>query len=759
MYSAYVTNEKRIPELLAPAGSPACLPAAVAGGADAVYLGLSRFSARARAENFSIDELQAHIRYLHYHGLRCYVTLNTLLRDRELPAAVALAERVAGAGVDAVILQDLGLWRILRREIPELELHASTQMTVHSPEQISALAALGARRIIMARELRLDELVRCTERARAHDVETECFVHGALCYSFSGQCLISAMATGRSANRGACEQNCRFDYHGLGQHGAALSLCDLNLLERVPELASAGIASLKIEGRLKGPEYVYTVCRAYRAALDAWAAGRVFDSRGWQDQLRQVFARPFTAGLLDGDYGENTRESRNSKQPPDAWLVQVSRTESTAVLRSEKEIKAGQGFRYTLQGGGEGGFLVTYAERDQSDTWRCKIRLPRGLHLPTGLALYQNADQQRSSEAKRKMAEVQLPSPQQQSMGLEVRVVARIGRALQLFATASDGRHASVRGVVVESARAQALNTELLQRTVGAMGGSGYEVASWKLELDQHAFVPASALKRLRRELLAAIGEQAIPVVETWCLPEPAIRSFPPSLHVAVGSIAAAHAAFEAGADKIWLDDPKLDMWQENPPRMKELPPFLWLRHPAAAPLSPHLAALGRPVVAGHLGVVQAAREAGLEVIADLGLNVSNHATADALAEIGATAAVVSLELKEGQIEDLILRTRLPCLAVVLGRPLEMCSRQDHGLKVGERRLIEAEHKKRRYTIERHVANLTMIRGAKELNRMAEAAALLPKLGGFVLDLASTPEDQITDIVRRARSMIELAST
>jgi putative protease len=320
-------TRQRVPELLSPAGSPACLPAAVAGGADAVYLGLQRFSARARAENFRVEELGETVGFLHEHGLRCCVTLNTLLHDLELPAAVETARLISEAGTDAVILQDLGLWRVLRRELPALTLYASTQMTVHSREQIEVLAALGARRIILARELSLDEIGACAATAAGLGVEVECFVHGALCYAYSGQCQMSFFAAGRSANRGACIQSCRFTYDLDGNESSHLAMRDLSLLERIPEVIATGVASLKIEGRLKGPEYVFTVCRAYRDALTAAAEGREFDADARRTELREVFSRPFTLGPAFGELGEAARqaEARDADEPADAELVRISR--------------------------------------------------------------------------------------------------------------------------------------------------------------------------------------------------------------------------------------------------------------------------------------------------------------------------------------------------------------------------------------------------------------------------------------------------
>ncbi len=755
-----MADVRPVPELLAPAGAPSCLPAAVAGGADAVYLGVGRFSARARAQNFELELLAHYVDYLHTHRLRCYVTLNTLLRDLELPAAVATTAAVAKAGADAVILQDLGLWRLIRREFPDLEIHASTQMTVHTPEQIDVLADLGARRIILARELSLAELEQCVQTARLRNVEVECFVHGALCYAFSGQCSISALATGRSANRGACEQCCRFDFDDGHRRGPLLSLSDLNLLDHIPQLAAAGVACLKIEGRLKGPEYVYTVCRAYRAALDAWQQGAALDSAPWQRRLREVFARRFTTGPINGELGEGCRVmGSESPAEPDARLLRVSRSNGTAVLASDQEIRAGQGFAYVLADGAEGGFLITHARPDGDGRWHCAIRIAgRGPHLPENLALRRNIDQQHDAESRREMARFAVPPPRPPAVGLEIAVVARLGRALVLRARSADGRSVVVHGPAVERAREQPLDEHLLHTTVGALGGSGFRPGGWTLELDPDAFVPASILKALRRELVANLLAQPIAAPPQWRLPDSGQLAWPPLLVAVAADLAMAHRLRAAGAHQVWLDDPDLDLWREHPPQLGSTFPGLWLRHPATAPVSPHLKAIGLPVAAGHLGVLRAAVEAGLDVVADLGLNVANHAAADAVAELGATAAVVSLESHGEHILDLTARTRIPCLAVAAGRRLLMSSRQDHGLPAGQRRRLTAVQSRLPYSIERHVAGVTLIREAGDFDDLRSFAAVLPNLAGVVLETGALPGDRAVALVGRALEVMSAAS-
>ena len=240
----------RLPELLAPAGDFECLIAAVAAGADAIYVGGRLYSARAYAKNFDMDELVKAVEYCHLHGVKLYVTLNTLLYDRELEGAVSFARELYRIGVDALIVADLGLVRILREVLPELELHASTQMSVHNVDGANAAHALGCKRVVLARELSGKDIADITERCAP---EVEVFLHGALCVCYSGQCLFSSLVGGRSGNRGECAQPCRLPYNG-GKY--PLSLSDMSLARHIPALIESGVASLKIEGRMKSAAYV-----------------------------------------------------------------------------------------------------------------------------------------------------------------------------------------------------------------------------------------------------------------------------------------------------------------------------------------------------------------------------------------------------------------------------------------------------------------------------------------------------------------------
>ena len=284
-------RKNKLPELLAPAGDFECLLAAVEAGADAVYVGGKRFGARAYAKNFDTDELVRAVKYCHLHGVKLYVTLNTLVEDSELADAVNYAAELWRIGVDALIIADVGAIREIRRHVPGLELHASTQMSVHSTAGAEAAYALGCSRVVLARELSREDIVSVTEKS---PTEIEVFVHGAMCVCHSGQCLFSSLVGGRSGNRGECAQPCRLPYNG-GKY--VLSLKDMSLANHINELIDSGVASLKIEGRMKSAGYVYTVVSTYRRLLDEHRCANAREN----ETLRSAFSRDgFTDGYFTG---------------------------------------------------------------------------------------------------------------------------------------------------------------------------------------------------------------------------------------------------------------------------------------------------------------------------------------------------------------------------------------------------------------------------------------------------------------------------
>ncbi|HEX3134250.1 MAG TPA: U32 family peptidase, partial [Planctomycetota bacterium] len=468
--------------------------------------------------------------------------------------------------VDVVIIQDLGLWRALARELPGLKRYASTQMTIHHLSQVAVLAALGAERVILARELSLAEVSACTREADRLGIETEHFVHGALCYAFSGQCLMSNFAGCRSANRGTCAQNCRFDYVGTGTPPETeISMKDFSLIARIGELADTGVASLKIEGRLKGADYVYTTSRVYRAATEAWAAGKPFDPVWARELLKDVFARTHTEASLDGDYSPASRLHRyepEQDRAPDALLVSADRARGEVVVNSRTPVVAGQGFAFSV-GFFNGGFLVIGADRIGADRWRLKVRIAEhGPRLPADTPLFRNANHERKREAATAMASVPVQAVAEPTTPLAITIVAAVGGALRIEASTADGRRVEVVGdVPMVAATGRPLDEALIRDKLGAFGGTPWSLGDLHLTTDGRAFAPASVLKDLRRILVDRLAALPAPAVgTTWVPPEPGTpRRRATAVWVAVGSIAAGEAALANGATAVWLDDATTD--------------------------------------------------------------------------------------------------------------------------------------------------------------------------------------------------------
>ena len=324
-------------EILAPCGSEEMLVAAVRSGADAVYLGAKEFSARRNAENFGLPELKEAVEYCHIRGVRVYLALNILIKNNELCEAFLLAHDAYNVGIDGVIVQDLGLARLLHEKIPELKLHASTQMSVHSPSALPLLKELGICQVVAAREMSKEELKALCKKAKELSMTVEVFVHGALCMCLSGQCLLSAFLGSRSGNRGLCAGPCRLPFSVFGGTGYDLSLKDLSMVDYLKELAEMGVGSFKIEGRMKRPEYVAVATACCRQALDnGFVEPRLYET------LKNVFSRSgFTAGYYENKLGKDmfgvrTKEDVLSSDKAFPLLHELYRGERDSVEISVK---------------------------------------------------------------------------------------------------------------------------------------------------------------------------------------------------------------------------------------------------------------------------------------------------------------------------------------------------------------------------------------------------------------------------------------
>ena len=501
------------PELLAPAGDWPALRAAVASGADAVYFGVDAFNARQRAENFRIDDLPSVMHWLHERQVRGCLTLNVLVFTDELERAAQLLIAAAEAGVDAVIVQDVGLCRLAQRLVPELTLHASTQMSITSAAGVAQAASLGCERVVLARELALRDLERLQHQLRDRHLAMplEVFVHGALCVAYSGQCLTSESLGQRSANRGECAQACRLPYElivdgvprSLEEQRYLLSPQDLAAWELLPELERIGIASLKIEGRLKDASYVAAVTDAYRRRLDR------SDPDPVQRQLELAFSRGLSTGWLEGINHRRLVHGRWSKKrgPLIGHLLQVDRA-GWLQIRSREQLRPGQGIVLEalsddpLRPPDEVGGRVMACE--QLGQERLKLRLGPGRidtrALRTGASVWLTSDPEWQSHWQRMAHRPTEARPRD----LSLRVLGRRGDVLRL--------EQPERGLVIssamplQSADQRPLDRQRLQQQLGRLGGSGWRLRDLTVELEGDLFLPVAELNRMRRALLEALG-------------------------------------------------------------------------------------------------------------------------------------------------------------------------------------------------------------------------------------------------------------
>jgi len=510
---------KKRPELLAPAGDWAALRAAVANGADAVYFGLQDFNARLRAANFAVGRLPEVLGYVHDHNVRGYVTLNTLVFSDELALATERLRAVAEAGADAVIVQDLGLVPLIRRLAPSLPVHASTQMSLTEARGIELVRSLGVRRVIVARELSVGELRRVAE---ATEGELEVFVHGALCLSFSGQCLASLALGGRSANRGLCAQPCRLPYEvlangeplGSGDCRYPLSPCDLATYDRIADLVAAGVTGFKIEGRLKGADYVAAAVRVYRAALDAAVCGGRFKLTPEQAaELAQGFSRGFTRGFLDG---ANHRELVVGRSPRSRGMrvgevVSVARRGVVVAVEPPGAVKPGDGIVFGTGGfkddepggravavepvqGHRGQALLVFRREDvRPDT------------VPVGSVVWKTDDPAVRQRLEQSYARDVVARP----AALDFRVAAPLAKLLEITACDDGGRTATVAwDRPLERAERHPLTLGLLREQLGRLGGTPFALRSVEAAPLDPVMVPMSVLNDLRRRVVGALLEQ-----------------------------------------------------------------------------------------------------------------------------------------------------------------------------------------------------------------------------------------------------------
>jgi U32 family peptidase len=722
-------------ELLAPAGGPEPFRAALAAGADAIYCGVGNdFNARRNASNFDFDSFEAACRAAHLAGTRVYVTINVVVREEEMGRALALVREASVRGADAFIIQDWGLFERIHRIWPELELHVSTQANVHDARGTAWAREQGAHRVTLSRELSLPEISRIAEEG----VELECFGHGALCFCYSGVCLMSSMAGGRSANRGLCAQPCRLLYKLVDEQGKNVAapgrtrpLCpkDACTASDVDALIAAGVGSLKVEGRMKAPDYVWSVIGAYREQIDSALAnpgapelGATPVSAGVGRRLKRAFNRDFTDAYLRGTSGDELmsyERSNNRGQLVGEVLsssgTQVQRKDGrgnlhadprqdkrrarcTVTVRVSEPVGAGDLLELRPDNDPDS-FLTAQVGEDvpAGGTVECKVARPMPVGCPVRVirskAAHDGSDAALAREVSRKRP-------------VAVRVVARLGEPFRVelsCTTSADGSpelpQAAAEGFTVEPARTKPVTREDLIEHVGRMGTSAFEPVSFEVELDEGCGmgfsavhkVRAAACEALEQAILASYAERAaslapVPAAaELAPAPVPTQTPAAPEICVLATSPQVAAAAIAAGATRVYVPADELASGGPFAPAgTPGTPAAAWpagtipvadevCREPDHARIDPWLAS-GMPVAVGNVSELALAAERGAAAELRGCIPVHNSSALAKLTEAGAAGVWLSPELTLAEIQQLAPLATIPVGLAVYGRVRVMTS-------------------------------------------------------------------------------------
>lgn len=700
---------KPAPELLAPAGNWECIHAAIENGADAVYFGLDvGFNARARAVNFAMDDLSSLMQTLHRRGVVGYVTLNTLIFTDELAQFEANVVELARAGVDAVLVQDLGAANLIRQICPELSIHASTQMTMVSAETIQAIESLGIDRVVLARELSLKEIKKITS---ATTMPVECFVHGALCVAYSGQCLTSESLGGRSANRGQCAQACRLNYDlicdgsykNLGDNRYLLSPQDLAGYEYIPQLIDAGVCSLKIEGRLKTPEYVANIVGHYRQAIDDAVSGKeTYWAASARREMELSFSRGFSPGWLEGcDHKRLVPGSSSAKKGVKAGHVVRVRGERVLV-DLDVPLMPGDGVVFEgdrIAGDEIGGRIfqvfLNGKRCDQPIAGRVELAFQHGLigedNVRSGIPLWQT-DSPQLTKRLRSTFESKQPRFKRE---VEMSIVVRVGEPVQCSVWMK--KHPQERRdwtleYLPEVARKHPLSEGPLLEQLNRLGNTPYVLSKIHATIDGNPMLPLSVMGDIRKLLVEHLDRMLVErpprTVAEVGLSTTMLRSVQvkaesiddqtPQLVVLVRSLTQLDSVLQEGQKFVYADFHDIREYEQAVTMAHETNAQIYLA--SLRIQKPGETGLFRAMekrnadgwLVRNLAALDYARRAGIPTIADFSLNATNPLTADWLMQKGAHRFTASYDLNRDQLTELVVAVPRSWIEVVVHQHMPM---------------------------------------------------------------------------------------
>jgi putative protease len=674
------------PELLAPAGDWECLKAAVTAGADTVYFGLPAFNARLRAENFTEADLPKVIDYLHTRGRRGYLTLNVLIFPSELAEAERLLRLVAHSNVDAIIVQDLGLVRLAQKVCPQVSLHASTQMTLTSPEGVAFARRQGISLAVLARELSLRELAKFPSATDPSGLPLEVFVHGALCVAYSGQCLTSEVLGRRSANRGECAQACRMPYtlevdgqpRDLGDRAYLLSPQDLAAVDEIPELIKLGLHSFKIEGRLKSPDYITAVTSVYRNAIDRALANHPAPaSREDKYRLEMTFSRGLFSGWFHGvDHQQLVHARFGKKRGP--FAGKIARIGPDWIELEEMLTPLHPGDGVVIDRGSDtdnepGGFL--YGVQGNRISFR-HGSLPPHFTRP-GDRVWKTKDPQLEKQLK---AERSKEAPTE-TTPLNLKISGQPGQPLQIHAVTGNQEANLSSTIPLAAARNRPLTPESLRDQLSRLGGTPFHLGDLAVDLPQPVILPVSELNRLRREIVSRLSEEQhshIPknVGTSSLTPVPLLPTLLQAIHIKKSTLPAPSQPFisvlcrtSEQAQALATESPGL-LYLDFEDLRRFAPTIETLRKSSQVPIflaTPRIQKAGETgffrlienakpdgVLIRNLGALDYFRSAKLPMIGDFSLNVANALSADLFISEGLQRLTPSYDLDITQLLELL---------------------------------------------------------------------------------------------------------
>ena len=707
------------PELLAPAGDLECARAAVENGADAVYFGLDTgFNARARATNIGEEQLPELMRLLHERGVKGYLTLNTLVFTNELPEVERVIRVAAETGVDAVLVQDLGAVRLIRAICPDLPIHASTQMTLTSSEGIQIAKELGIERVVLARELSLEQI---TKIASQIDMPLEAFVHGALCVAYSGQCLTSESLGGRSANRGQCAQACRLPYElvcdgedvDLGDQKYLLSPQDLAAYELTPELIKAGVISFKIEGRLKSAEYVANITRHYRRAIDAAFAQQAVEfSKQDVEEMQLSFSRGFSPGWLQGDDHKMLVPAISSAKRGVLLGTVQSAARGRVAVQLACGIAAGDGLVFEgnrADNDEQGGRVYEVWQHGQQldhsvSSGLVELTFQRGAidfeRLWPSQQLWKTDDPKLSARLRKTFTS----ADPLRRVPLDLRVEASVGQPLRIVGRSTNGAACDVSSPLpLEVARKHPVTTDFLRSQLGRLGQTVYELRELDAEIDGSPMIPLSVLSELRHEMIRQLEASAARVPQRHIASESVLatlvgqvfnlpnsqqeqtktetgrlKTCSTTLHVLCRTLEQLSVVLAHGERNIAADFQDIREYREAVQFAHGAGAEIWLATPRIQ--KPEEAGLFRALVkhgadgilVRNLGGLWFFANEGVPFVADFSLNVTNELTAQFVIDRGARRVTASYDLNRDQLLDLVAACPTEWLEVVIHQHMPM---------------------------------------------------------------------------------------